>query len=111
MMNKSLALFGVLSGMVFFTPLSFAKDETFNVYKKCHDEMEWSCDVIRNTNGKKEKVYGGMKSPNIERLNQSYYHVQMSCGSPCQAHNICRLWHINLMQLKSCIFFYRYCWC
>ena len=65
MMNKSLALFGVLSGMVFFTHLSFAKDETFNVYKKCHDEMEWSCDVIRNTNGKKEKVYGGMKSPNM----------------------------------------------
>ena len=87
MMNKSLALFGVLSGMVFFTPLSFAKDKTFNVYKKCHDEMEWSCDVIRNTNGKKVKVYGGMKSPNIERLNQNYYHVQMSCGSPCQAHS------------------------
>ncbi|MNV72349.1 hypothetical protein D3C71_1654270 [compost metagenome] len=48
-MNKSLALFGVLSGMVFFTPLSFAKDETFNVYKQCNDEMEWSCDVIRST--------------------------------------------------------------
>lgn len=48
--------------------------------------MEWSCDVIRNTNGKKEKVYDGMKSPQIERLNQNYYHVQMSCGSPCQIH-------------------------
>jgi len=70
-MNKSLALFGVLSGMVFFTPLSFAKDETFNFYKQCNDEMEWSCDVIRSTHGKKEKVYGGMKSPNIESLNQN----------------------------------------
>ncbi len=28
-----------------------------------------------------------MKSPNIESLNQNYYHVQMSCGSPCQAHS------------------------
>lgn len=69
MMNKFLVLFGVLSGIVFFIFFSFVKDEIFNVNKKCYDEMEWLCDVIRNINGKKEKVYGGMKLLNIECLN------------------------------------------
>lgn len=27
-----------------------------------------------------------MKSPVIKRLNDEYYHVKISCGSPCQGH-------------------------
>lgn len=85
-MNKLLISFFLISG-AFIAQHGFADTELFKVYKQCHDEMEWPCDVIRHTNGKKEKVYDGMKSPQIERLNQNYYHVQMSCGSPCQIHH------------------------
>ena len=37
------------------------------MYKQCHNEIEWSCDVIRNINSKKEKVYGGVKSLDAQR--------------------------------------------
>lgn len=70
-MNKLLISFFLISG-AFIVQHGFADTESFKVYKQCHDEMEWSCDVIRHTNGKKEKVYDGMKSPQIERLNQNY---------------------------------------
>ena len=52
-MNKSLALFGVLSGMVFFTPLSFAKDKTL----KCG--LTAQCKECRNAKKKEweQKVH------------------------------------------------------
>lgn len=85
MMNKFLNFFFLISG-AFIAQQSFADTESFKVYTQCHDEMEWSCDVIREVGDKKTKIYNGLKSPQIERLNKNYYHVQMSCGSPCQIH-------------------------
>ncbi|WP_227548592.1 hypothetical protein [Acinetobacter sp. ANC 4173] len=51
-MNKLLISFFLISG-AFIAQQSFADTEFFKVYKQCHDEMEWSCDVIREVNGEK----------------------------------------------------------
>lgn len=72
---------------MFFSQQSFADAELFKVYKQCHDELEFRCDVIREVNGEKNIIYKEMKSPMIKRLNQAYYHVKISCGSPCQGHD------------------------
>jgi len=84
-MNKLLISFFLISG-AFIAQHVFADTELFKVYKQCHDEMEFRCDVIREVNGEKNIIYKEMKSPVIKRLNDEYYHVKISCGSPCQGH-------------------------
>ncbi|OTG67698.1 hypothetical protein B9T28_01235 [Acinetobacter silvestris] len=69
-----------------FSNLGVAQVNNFKVYKQCTDEMEWSCDVIREVNAKKEIYFKDIKSPNVERLNADYYHIMASCGNPCQVH-------------------------
>lgn len=51
-MNKLLISFFLISG-AFIAQHGFADTELFKVYKQCHDEMEFRCDVIRRLMVKK----------------------------------------------------------
>ncbi|WP_228255403.1 hypothetical protein [Acinetobacter wuhouensis] len=77
-----------LLGIIFlFSQQSFAKTDAFKVYQQCPDDSGFHCDVIREVDGKKEIYFKDVKESWIEQVNQDYFKVKSSCGSPCQVTN------------------------
>lgn len=58
----------------------------FEVTMKCTDDFQFDCEIIKNVDGKKTIELKNVRSPQIKRLNNDFYHLSSTCGSPCQIH-------------------------
>lgn len=71
--------------MLVFSSGIYAKD-SLNVMSKCDDEYEMNCDIYSSVGNNVKKVLERVKSPVINKVNDNFFHVKTSCGSPCQIH-------------------------
>ena len=62
----------------------YAKEDNFEIFSKCNDEYESSCNIIRKVNGVNDLLLEDVKSPIITKINRDIFMVRVSCGSPCQ---------------------------
>ncbi|MCH7308567.1 hypothetical protein MMO38_10535 [Acinetobacter sp. NIPH 1852] len=76
---------GIFFLVLVFSSGIYAKD-SLNVISKCDDEYEMSCNIYSSVGNNVKKVLEKVKSPVISKVNDNFFHVKTSCGSPCQIH-------------------------
>ena len=83
-MEKMLIILNLFGLFLISSNQVFANSELLRVYKQCKNDSGFHCDVIREVNGKKDKLASNVKEPWIEQVNNDYFKVTTTCGNPCQ---------------------------
>lgn len=65
---------------------AWSKTNSFKVYQKCTAGEKSVCTIYKNTDGVEDGILEDTRSPTVSKVNEQFYHVAGSCGSPCQYH-------------------------
>lgn len=65
---------------------AWSKTHSFKVYQKCTAGVKSVCTIYKNIDGVDDGILEDARSPTLTKVNDQFYHVTSSCGSPCQFH-------------------------
>lgn len=82
--NKGNIIFGyIIFLLMIITSHVHAGESKFDVKLSCSDEFHYHCDINKFINGEKSVILKDIRSPQIIKLNNDFYQVSATCGSPC----------------------------